>query len=66
MTARALIDSRRLADQLLREFGDARSGIATRATLVQAITDLNGSIRPESLPEMAVRLARVRLGAPAD
>ena len=66
MTARLPTDSRRLADQLLREFGDARSGIATRACLVQAITDLNGSIRPESLPEMAVRLARVRLAGPAD
>jgi hypothetical protein len=50
-----------LVEELLKEFGDTLSHAAIRAGVVSAIVDLRGSISPESLPEMAVRLARVRL-----
>jgi hypothetical protein len=66
VTATATSDSRRLADELLREFGNTVQGRVIQDCLVQALSDLRGSISPESLPEMAVRLARVRLAARSD
>lgn len=66
MTATAATDLRRLADELFREFGDTTPAGAVQACLVQSISDLRGSTTPESLPEMALRLARVRLAAGAE
>lgn len=66
VSATATSDRRRLADELLREFGATTPDIVIRACLVRAISDLSGSITPESLPEMALRLARVRLAAGAE
>lgn len=50
-----------LADRLGREFTDQIPHTVVRAVLIQAISDLRGSISLDALPEMAVRLARVRL-----
>lgn len=66
LTATAASDLRRLADELFREFGDTTPDSAIQACLVQAISDLKGSVTPDSLPEMALRLARVRLAARAE
>ena len=66
VTATIPSDSRRLVEELFREFGGTVSGGTIRACLVQAIADLDGSISRESLPEMAVRLARIRLAARSD
>lgn len=66
MTATAARDLRRLADELFSEFGDTTPDSAIQACLVQAMSDLKGSITPESLPEMVLRLARVRLAAGAE
>jgi hypothetical protein len=55
----------RIADELHREFA-AIPETFIRACVAQAIADLRGSISRESLPEMAVRLARMLLAARAD
>jgi hypothetical protein len=52
-----------ILDDLVAEFGGEPSESVVRAYLVRAISDLRGSISQEALPEMAVRLARVRLTA---
>jgi uncharacterized protein (DUF779 family) len=56
----------RIADELYREFGESMPDVVIRACLANALADLVGSISQEGLPEMAVRLARVRLAARLD
>jgi uncharacterized protein (DUF779 family) len=55
----------RIVDELYREFSDSTPEVVVRASLANALADLRGSISQEALPEMAVRLARVRLAARA-
>jgi hypothetical protein len=52
-----------ILQELLVEFADHLDEPVIRSYLACAITDLHGSISGEALPEMAVRLARVRLTA---
>jgi hypothetical protein len=56
----------RIAEELYREFGGSVPEPIVRAYVAKAIADLRGSISRGALPEMAVRLARVRLAARAD
>jgi hypothetical protein len=49
--------------ELYGEFRGLLSDEAIRGCVRDAMTDLRGSISREALPEMAVRLARVRLAA---
>lgn len=53
----------RIVDELYREFGNSTPDVVIRACLASALADLRGSISQEALPEMAVRLTRVRLAA---
>jgi hypothetical protein len=52
-----------VSTELYGEFGGRISGDVIRGCVRAAMTDLHGSISREALPEMAVRLARVRLAA---
>jgi hypothetical protein len=52
-----------ISTELYGEFHGLLSDDAIRGCVREAVTDLRGSISPETLPEMAVRLARVRLTA---
>jgi hypothetical protein len=56
----------RIAEELHREFADSVPVPIVRACVAAAIADRRGSISAEALPEMAVRLARVRLASQAD
>lgn len=56
----------RIVDELYREYGGSMPDVVIRACLTNALADLRGSINQEALPEMAVRLARVRLAARLD
>lgn len=47
--------------ELVDDYGQNRVEEIARVTR-QALLDLHGSIAAESLPEMVIRLARVRLG----
>lgn len=51
----------RIAEELHREFADSVPASVVRLFLDTVIADLRGSVKAEALPEMAVRLARVRL-----
>src|SRR4051812_22585752 len=51
----------RLSRELDRDFAGLVSAPVITACVADAIRDLRGSISGEALPEMAVRLARVRL-----
>lgn len=48
--------------ELAARLGTRFSAAEIEECVSRAITDLAGSISPESLPEMALRLAAVRLG----
>ena len=61
MTTSALDADARIAEELRREFADSVPASVVRLFLDTVITDLRGSVSAEALPEMAVRLARVRL-----
>jgi hypothetical protein len=50
-----------ISAELYGEFRGLLSDDTIRSCVRDAMTDLRGSISPEALPEMAVRLARVRL-----
>jgi hypothetical protein len=52
--------------ELYGEFRGVLSDDTIRGCVREAMTDLRGSISREALPEMAVRLARVRLAALAE
>lgn len=65
MTATPVREQFTVVDELYLEFGDVIPVAAIRACVVEALGELRGSISRESLPEMAVRLARVRLAARA-
>jgi hypothetical protein len=52
--------------ELEREFAGLVSATVMTACVVSALRDLCGSISIEALPEMAARLARVRLTALLD
>ena len=52
-----------ISTELYGEFRGLLSDDTIRGCVREAMTDLRGSISPEALPEMAVRLARVRLTA---
>ena len=52
-----------ISAELYGEFRGLLSDDTIRGCVREAMTDLRGSISPEALPEMAVRLARVRLAA---
>ena len=54
-----------ISAELYAEFRGLLSDEAIRGYVREAMTDLRGSINREALPEMAVRLARVRLAAQA-
>ncbi len=54
-----------ISAELYGEFGSLLSDDVIRGGVRDAMTDLRGSISREALPEMAVRLARVRLAARA-
>jgi hypothetical protein len=51
--------------ELSREYSGALPAETIKACARATIVDLRGSISPEALPEMAVRLAKVRLAAMA-
>jgi hypothetical protein len=51
----------RVTLELNAQFGGALPATAISVCVLRAIRDLQGSTNPEGLPEMAVRLARVRL-----
>jgi len=55
-----------ISAELYGEFRGLLSDEAIRGCVREAMTDLRGSISCEALPEMAVRLARVRLAALAE
>jgi uncharacterized protein (DUF779 family) len=55
-----------LVDELYREFGESMPDVVIRACLASALAELRGSISQEGLPEMAIRLTRVRLAARLD
>ncbi len=55
-----------ISAELYGEFRGLLSDEAIRGCVREAMTDLRGSISREALPEMAVRLARVRLAALAE
>ena len=55
-----------ISAELCGEFRGLLSDEAIRGCVREAMTDLRGSISREALPEMAVRLARVRLAALAE
>ncbi len=55
-----------ISAELYGEFRGLLSDEAIRGYVREAMTDLRGSISCEALPEMAVRLARVRLAALAE
>ncbi len=50
-----------ISTELYDEFRGLLSDDTIRGCVREAMTDLRGSISREALPEMAVRLARVRL-----
>jgi hypothetical protein len=50
-----------ISSELAREYGGSVPVGVIVAVAVKAVHDLRGSIASEALPEMAVRLARVRL-----
>jgi len=50
-----------ISTELYGEFRGLLSDDTIRGCVREAMTDLRGSISREALPEMAVRLARVRL-----
>jgi len=52
--------------ELDRQFAGLLSTTVITACVASAIRDLRGSISGEALPEMAARLARVRLAALVD
>ena len=52
-----------ISAELYAEFRGLVSDEAIRGGVREAMTDLRGSINREALPEMAARLARVRLAA---
>lgn len=52
-----------ISAELYGEFRDLLSDDTIRGCVREAMTDLRGSISREAVPEMAVRLARVRLAA---
>ena len=52
-----------ISAELYGEFGGVLSDDVIRGGVRDAMTDLRRSISREALPEMAVRLARVRLAA---
>jgi hypothetical protein len=52
-----------ISTELCGEFRGLLPDDAIRGCVREAMTDLRSSISPEALPEMAVRLARVRLTA---
>lgn len=49
------------AEDLVSQYADVIAAQDVRRTFWHAMSDLTGSIHPESRAEMAVRLARVRL-----
>src|SRR6266704_1068212 len=55
-----------ISAELYGEFRGLLSDEAIRGCVREAMTDLRGSINREALPEMAARLARVRLAALAE
>jgi hypothetical protein len=55
-----------ISAELYGEFRGLLSDEAIRGCVREAMNDLCGSISREALPEMAVRLARVRLAALAE
>lgn len=55
-----------ISGELAREYGGSVPVGVIVAVAVKAVHDLRGSIAGEALPEMAVRLARVRLGGEVD
>ena len=50
-----------VVNELTREYSEVLAAETIKARARAAIRDLRGSINPEALPEMAVRLAQVRL-----
>ena len=50
-----------LADELRTSLGDGYSRVVVEAAVAGAVDDLMGSVAPEALPEMATRLAVIRL-----
>ena len=52
-----------ISAELYGEFRGLLPDDTIRSCVREAMTDLRGSISPEALPEMAVRLARVRRAA---
>ena len=52
-----------ISAKLYGEFRGLLPDDTIRSCIRDAMTDLRGSISPEALPEMAVRLAQVRLAA---
>ena len=52
-----------ISAELYGEYRGMLTDDTIRRCIRDAMTDLRGSISPEALPEMAVRLARVRLAA---
>ena len=52
-----------ISTELYGEFRGLLPDDTIRGCAREAMTDLRGSISPEALPEMAVRLARARLTA---
>ena len=66
MTPSALDADARIAEELRREFADSVPASVVRLFLDTVIADLRGSVSAEALPEMAVRLARVRLANRVD
>lgn len=63
LSRRVFIEVRRELD---RQFAGLLSTTVITGCVASAIRDLRGSISGEALPEMAVRLARVRLAALVD
>jgi hypothetical protein len=55
-----------ISAELYGEFRALLPDDTIRGCVREAMTDLRGSISPEALPEMALRLARVRLTALAN
>ena len=51
----------RVTLELNAQFAGSLPATAISVCVLRAIRDLQGSTNPEALPEMAVRLARVRL-----
>lgn len=61
MTATKPLIGSAVVDELVRRFGSRFTTREIEECLDAAVADLKGSIAVESLPEMAVRLAAVRL-----